>query len=137
MKKIILALVAVLALSTGYAQEIIHLDTESFKAKVWDFDKNPEWVFEGDKVVIVDFYADWCGPCKMLAPILEELQTEYGDKIQVYKVNTDDYGIIASKFDIRGIPTLIMSHKGGDFKKLVGYRNKAQLKTEVDALLAK
>jgi len=135
MKKLVLSIVAVLAMSAAFSQSVVHLTTDTFKKNVWDFEKNKTWKYEGNKVAIVDFYADWCGPCKLIAPHLEDLQKEYGDKIQVYKVNTDDYGNLAGLFEIRGIPTLIMAPVNGDFVKLVGYRDKGQLKAEIEKLI--
>ncbi len=135
MKKLVLSIVAVLAMSAAFSQSVAHLTTDTFKKNVWDFEKNKTWKYEGNKVAIVDFYADWCGPCKLIAPHLEDLQKEYGDRIQVYKVNTDDYGNLAGLFEIRGIPTLIMAPVNGDFVKLVGYRDKGQLKAEIEKLL--
>jgi thioredoxin len=136
MKKLVLSIVAVLAMSAAFSQSVVHLTTDTFKKNVWDFEKNKTtWKYEGNKLAIVDFYADWCGPCKLIAPHLEDLQKEYGDRIQVYKVNTDDYGNLAGLFEIRGIPTLIMAPVNGDFVKLVGYRDKGQLKTEIEKLL--
>ena len=78
-----------LSLASFSQSKVIALDDASFKEKVFDFEKEKEWVFKGDKPVIVDFYTTWCGPCKRVAPILAELQEEYGDAIQIYKVNTE------------------------------------------------
>ncbi|MEF3279855.1 MAG: thioredoxin [Elusimicrobiota bacterium] len=83
------------------------LNEETFKAKVFDFEKNKEWKFSGDKPCIVDFYADWCGPCKILSPILEEISIKYAGKLDVYKVNTDKEQNLAAMFDIQSIPTLL------------------------------
>ncbi len=132
MKKSILLLVALAFVTIGYSQEIIHLDDNSFKENVWNYQKNKDWKYEGNKVAIVDFYADWCGPCKMIAPHLKDLQKEYGKDIQVYKVNTDEHGNLAGLFGIRGIPTLILVSSDGTYKKLVGYRSKEQLKKIID-----
>ena len=67
-----------------------HLTAETFKEKVFNFEENKEWKFEGEKPCIIDFYADWCGPCKMVAPVLEELSEEYDGKLYIYKVNTEE-----------------------------------------------
>ena len=84
-----------------------HLTLESFKTKIFDFDKNTEWKFEGDKPAVIDFYADWCGPCKMVAPILDELSKEYEGKIDIYKVDTEKERELAGIFGIRSIPSIL------------------------------
>ncbi|MGE0088588.1 MAG: thioredoxin [Bacteroidales bacterium] len=86
---------------------IEYLTLESFKTKVFDFENNKDWKFEGDKPAIIDFYADWCGPCKMVAPILEELSKEYDGKLNIYKVDTEAEQELASVFGIRSIPSLL------------------------------
>lgn len=86
----------------------IHLTKEDFLEKVVDYINNPtEWKYLGDKPAIIDFYADWCGPCKMIAPVLEELAAEYGDQIYIYKVNTEREQELAAAFGIRSIPSLL------------------------------
>lgn len=86
-----------------------HLTKESFKEKIHDFETNKDWVFLGDKPAIIDFYADWCGPCKMVAPILEELAEEYKGKLDIYKVNTEQEQELAAAFGIRSIPSLLFA----------------------------
>ncbi len=86
---------------------IEHLTTETFKSKVFNYSENKEWKFEGDKPCLIDFYADWCGPCKMVAPILEELQQEYGDKLNIYKVNTEEQQELSAVFGVQSIPSLL------------------------------
>lgn len=90
---------------------IEHLTLETFKQKVFNFEKNTEWKFEGDKPAIIDFYADWCGPCKMVAPILEELSVEYNGKLNIYKIDTESEQELASVFGIRSIPSLLFIPK--------------------------
>lgn len=110
MKKIFFVLwVSILSLNvfSQATSEVIHLNDDSFKEKVFDFEKSEEWNFKGDKPVIVDFYATWCGPCKKLAPVLEELQEEYGEDIQIYKVDTDKSPMVSGAFGIRSIPTIL------------------------------
>lgn len=86
----------------------VKLTKEMFLQKVADFEKNPnEWKYLGDVPCIIDFYADWCGPCKAVAPVLEELAAEYGDKIIIYKVDTEVERELASAFGVRSIPTLL------------------------------
>jgi len=84
-----------------------HLTLDTFKTKVFDFENNKEWKFEGDKPAIIDFYADWCGPCKMVAPILEELSKEYAGKVDIYKIDTEKEQELASVFGIRSIPSIL------------------------------
>jgi thioredoxin len=84
-----------------------HLTKESFKEKVFNWEVNKEWKYEGQVPCMIDFYADWCGPCKMVAPVLEELQKEYGNKIVIYKVNTEEQQELAGLFGIQSIPSLL------------------------------
>jgi thioredoxin 1 len=84
------------------------LNKAQFIQKVWDYTKSPkEWKYLGKKPAIIDFYADWCGPCKIAGPILEEISTEYSGKIQVYKINTDQEQELAKVFGITGIPAFL------------------------------
>jgi thioredoxin len=88
----------------------IELTKAEFLAKVMNYEKNPqEWVFEGNKPCVIDFYANWCGPCKMLAPIMEELaeSPEYAGKVDFYKVNTEDEPDLAALFGIQSIPSIL------------------------------
>jgi thioredoxin 1 len=84
-----------------------HLTKETFKEKVFDFEANKEWKFAGDKPCLIDFYADWCQPCKAVAPILEELSNEYDGKLNIYKVDTEDQQELAGMFGVRSIPSLL------------------------------
>ncbi len=83
------------------------LTKKDFLEKVFNYEKNKEWKFEGDVPCIIDFYADWCQPCKMVAPILEELSEEYGDKLNIYKVDTEVERELAGAFGIRSIPSML------------------------------
>jgi len=85
----------------------VKLTTEDFKAKVFDYTTEKEWKYLGRTPAIIDFYADWCGPCKMVAPILEELAGEYGEKLLIYKVDTEAEQELAAVFGIRSIPTFL------------------------------
>ena len=86
---------------------------ETFKEKVFNYSDNKEWKFEGDLPCIIDFYADWCGPCKMVAPVLEELSTEFAGKMNVYKVNTEEQQELAQAFGIQSIPSILFVPKEG------------------------
>lgn len=84
-----------------------HLTKATFFEKVYNFETNKEWKFEGDIPCVIDFYADWCGPCKMVAPILDEIATEYKGKINIYKVDTEAEQELAGAFGIRSIPSML------------------------------
>ncbi len=89
-----------------------HLTKETFKAKVFDFEASQEWSFNGDKPCIIDFYADWCGPCKMVAPVLEELSEEYQGKVDIFKIDTEKEQELAAAFGIRSIPSILFVPMG-------------------------
>jgi thioredoxin 1 len=84
-----------------------HLTKDTFVSKVFDFEKSREWRFEGNVPAIIDFCAEWCGPCKMISPVLEEISREYEGKLNVYKVNVDEEIDVASAFGIQSIPSLL------------------------------
>jgi thioredoxin len=97
-----------------------HLTKETFLAKVFNYENNREWKFEGDLPCIIDFYADWCNPCKIVAPILEELAREYDGKLYIYKVDTEKEAELASVFGIRSIPSLLFVPKEGQPQMAMG-----------------
>ena len=90
-----------------------HLTKEQFLTKVFNYENNKDWKFEGKLPCIIDFYADWCGPCKMVAPILEELSDEYKDKVNIYKVDTEQEQELAGAFGIRSIPSMLFVPQEG------------------------
>lgn len=112
-----------------------HLTKETFIEKVFDFEKNQEWKFEGKLPCIIDFYADWCGPCKMVAPILEELSKEYEGKINIYKVDTEDQQELAAAFGIRSIPSMLFCPAEGQPQMTQGALPKPSLKQAIDEVL--
>jgi thioredoxin 1 len=97
-----------------------HLTKETFKSKVFNFEKNKDWKFEGTKPCIIDFYADWCGPCKMVAPVLEELSKDFDGKLDVFKVNTEEEQELASAFGIRSIPSFLFVPAEGQPQMAMG-----------------
>jgi len=97
-----------------------HLTRETFLSKVFNYETNKEWKYEGARPCIIDFYADWCGPCKMVAPILEELAKEYEGKVDIYKVNTEDEQELAAVFGIRSIPSLLFVPLEGQPQMAIG-----------------
>ena len=90
------------------------LDKNAFIEKVFDFEKEKEWKYRGTLPAIVDFYADWCGPCKMVTPILEKISNEYDGKLHVYKVDTDKEQELAGAFGIQSIPSLLFIPQNGE-----------------------
>jgi thioredoxin 1 len=97
-----------------------HLTQETFKDKVFNYEVNREWKFEGDKPCLIDFYADWCGPCKMVAPLLEELATEYDGKLNIYKIDTENERELAGMFGIQSIPSLLFVPVSGQPQMAMG-----------------
>jgi thioredoxin 1 len=97
-----------------------HLTIETFKEKVFNWEVNKEWKYEGSVPCMIDFYADWCSPCKMVAPVLEELQEEYGNKLVIYKVNTEDQRELAGMFGIQSIPSLLFVPMEGQPQMAMG-----------------
>ena len=107
------------------SQNILHLDAGSFQKLIWNYQKNPkDWVFEGKIPVIIDFYADWCRPCRMIAPILEELGKEYKGKIIIYKINVDQQKELAGLFNVRSIPAVMFVPKNGKPQMSLGAMQK-------------
>lgn len=116
--------------------EVIELNSEDFNKKVYDLDAET-LRYLGDLPAIVDFNASWCGPCRKIAPILEELAAEYSGQIVIYKVDVDKCGDIASAFGIQSIPALLYIPLDGDPQMTVGSRGKAQFKEEIQKMLLK
>ena len=114
-----------------------HLTTETFKQKVFNYDVNQDWKFEGDLPCIIDFYADWCAPCKMVAPILEELAKEYDGKINIYKVNTEEEQELAYVFGIQSIPSLLFCPKDDRPQMAVGALPKQTFIEIIESILLK
>lgn len=110
------------------------IDTKEFCQKVYDIDAEA-LKYLGDKPAIVDFYADWCGPCRAIAPTLQELAAQYGDKIVIYKVNIDKDPDLAHAFGIRSIPAVMYIPVKGEPKMTVGGRDKAKFEAEIKAYL--
>ena len=92
----------------------IQLTGQDFKDKIFNYETEKDWKFKGDLPVIIDFYADWCGPCKMVAPVLEELSEEYKDQLVIYKVNTENEMELSAVFGIQSIPTFLFIPVEGD-----------------------
>lgn len=111
------------------------LTLETFKAKIFDFEKSQDWNFSGDKPAIIDFYADWCGPCKMVSPVLEQLSQEYAGKVDIYKVNTDEQQELAGLFQIMSIPSILFIPKDGKPQMAQGAMPKAGFESAIQDVL--
>ncbi|MCL6494510.1 MAG: thioredoxin [Ignavibacterium sp.] len=109
-----------------------HLTKETFLEKVFDYEKNQEWKYQGELPALIDFWAPWCGPCRMVGPILEELSEEYAGKIKIYKVNTDEEQELGAVFGIRSIPSLLFIPVEGQPKMAVGALPKETLKQAIE-----
>ena len=118
-------------------KKVVHLTTKEFKEKVFDYETSKEWKYAGTLPAIIDFYADWCGPCKMVAPVLEELAHEYSGKIMVYKVDTENEQELAAVFGIKSIPTLLFIPKDGQPQAAMGALPKQTFEQVINDLLLK
>lgn len=112
-----------------------NLTQATFKEKVFNFETNTEWKFAGTKPCIVDFYADWCGPCKMVAPVLAELAEKYAGKLDVYKVNTEEQQELSSVFGIQSIPTMLFIPVTGKPQIVQGALPKEHLENAIAQVL--
>jgi thioredoxin len=111
------------------------LKESTFKTKVFNYEAEKEWKYEGDLPAIIDFYADWCGPCKALSPILEELSREYQGKLHIYKVDTEASPELAGAFGIKSIPSILFIPKEGEPSMATGMVPKAELKKAISSIL--
>ena len=114
-----------------------HLTKETFFEKVFNYEQNKDWKFEGKLPCIIDFYADWCQPCKIVSPILEELSKEYEGKINVYKINTEDETELSAAFGIRSIPSLLFCPTEGQPQMAMGALPKETLVQAINDVLLK
>lgn len=113
---------------------VAKITQEEFKQKVFDY-QDTAALYKGKKAVIVDFYADWCGPCRRMAPLLDDLAKEYASQIVVYKINVDENKEIARQFDIRNIPTLLLVKPKQRPMKAIGGYDKSQLREIITTYL--
>ena len=113
----------------------IQMTTQDFKEKIFDYAKEADWKYQGSLPAIIDFYADWCGPCKMVAPILEELSKEYEGKLVIYKVNTDVEQELSTVFGIQSIPTMLFIGADGEPMMQPGALPKHVLRTVIEEKL--
>ena len=145
MRKTVLIVMAIIAVSIGAsAQEkkeeskVIHLTYKEFLKKVWDFEKDPStFNYKGKLPAVIDFYADWCGPCRRVAPIMEKMAEEYDGKLLVYKINTDQERELAQAFQVRSIPMVLFVPMEGQPMMSVGAMQEAEYRKVVEEQLLK
>ena len=146
MKKLLITAFALLAFAAGSQAQTnnknaknmktIALTKADFLKKVADYEKNPEeWKYLGDKPALIDFYASWCGPCRKLAPIPEELATEYAGKIDIYKVDVDKEPQLATIFGVQSIPTLLFCPMTAQPQIATGFMDKEALQQAISQVL--
>ena len=147
MKRILASLIVLFALfSTSCAQSkkeekkedtsVIQMDKQMFLDKVFDYTTGAtEWKYQSSKPAVIDFYATWCGPCRMVAPILKDLAKEYGDSIVVYKVDTDKEKELSMAMGIQSLPTIVFIPQTGQPQIIVGAADKATFKRAINEVL--
>lgn len=128
---ILFALAAIFTLSVN-AQKVTYLSTEEFKTKVFNYTTEKEWKYLGDKPCVIDFYTTWCGPCKRLAPIMEELAEEYAGKVYFYKIDVEKEPEIARAFQITSFPRILYVPKKDRPSMQIGLQPKEEIKEIID-----
>jgi thioredoxin len=114
---------------------VIYLNKETFKKQIFDYENNKEWKYNGKVPAILDFYADWCGPCRMVAPVLDEIQKDYKGDLQVFKVDTEKEKELAAVFGIRSLPTIVFIPVNGQPQAIMGFRPKAEMEKVINSVL--
>ncbi len=133
-KSIIISLLALIGIMPIFA-EVNQMTTAQFKDRIYDYSSSAEWKFKGKKPVIIDFYTTWCGPCKRLAPIMEELSEKYKGRVVFYKVDIEKEPELAAKFQISSIPQVLYIPMKGKPQKLVGLYPKDQIEEIITQFL--
>lgn len=141
-KYAILTVTLLMLLVSGYGQQkkaqagtVVHLTGEQFKKMIFDYETNKQWKYLGNQPCIIDFYADWCGPCRVMSPRLDEVAKEYAGKLVVYKVNTDKERQLASSLGIQSLPTLLFVPKNGQPQGSLGAIPKEALVKAINEVL--
>ncbi|MCX6250907.1 MAG: thioredoxin domain-containing protein [Bacteroidetes bacterium] len=114
---------------------VVHLNKREFKEKIFDYTLSKEWNYKGDIPAIIDFYADWCAPCKMVSPVLDGLSIEYQGRIKIYKVNTEKDPEVAKVFGVSSIPTLLFIAQTGKPMVVRGTQSRQSLKSNIERIL--
>ena len=124
-----LVLIANSAMGQSNNVKIADLNSKVFKQKVWNYDQDKKIKRQGDKFIILDFHATWCGPCKMLAPHLQTLQNKYRNKLVVYKIDVDKEPELAKLFKVEAMPTIVFINSKTTYKTELGYKEYAEYET--------
>jgi len=142
MKTIIYSVILLMATATvGFSQQkeskstIIHLTNDQFKKMIFNYETTKEWKYLGNKPAIIDFYANWCGPCKIMAPRLEEIAKEYAGKLIIYKVDTDKEKLLSANLGIQSLPTLLFIPQNGKPQAAMGAIPKESLVKAINEVL--
>lgn len=122
---------------SAMAEDVVYITTDQFKARVFDYRHNKEWKYEGDKPCVIDFYTTWCGPCKRLAPIMEEMSQKYCDQVVFYKADTERERELAYVFGINSIPQVLYVPMEGEPILLKGLYPKEEIEKIIDEFLLK
>ncbi|MCK5157336.1 MAG: thioredoxin [Spirochaetales bacterium] len=112
-----------------------YLTLETFKEKIYNWDESKDWKYKGELPCIIDFYADWCGPCKMVAPVLEELEKDYEGKINIFKIDTEKQQELAGVFGITSIPTIMFCPMEGEPQAAAGALPKSAFESAIQDVL--
>ncbi len=137
MRKFIFTIIMALCTLPMVAEDVVYITTEQFKARIFDYKNNKEWSYNGDKPCVIDFYTTWCGPCKRLAPIMEELSQTYCDQVVFYKADTERERELAYVFGINSIPQVLYIPTEGRPMLLKGLYPKEEIIRIIDDFLLK
>ena len=119
----------------AWAEDVVYLTTEQFKARVFDYKHEKEWSYKGDKPCVIDFYTTWCGPCKAMHPVLENLKQQLGERLRIIKVDVDKYQQTAAQYGVQAVPTLMLFRSGRQLWRQSGALPLPQLMTVVNSYL--
>lgn len=114
---------------------VIQMNKDLYLKDIADYRNTKEWKFKGNLPAVIDFYADWCGPCRQVAPLMKELAKEYEGKITIYKVNVDEEKELATAIGIESLPTILFIPMKGDPQVIIGSADKATFKKAIDQVL--
>lgn len=136
-KGLLIGIMCVIAFVSVMADDVVYITTDQFRTRVFDYKTNKDWTYKGDKPCVIDFYTTWCGPCKRLAPIMEELSQTYCDQVVFYKADTEQERELAFVFGINSIPQVLYIPTEGKPLLLKGLYPKEEIVKIIDEFLLK